>query len=151
MTKVVVSMLLSLDGFTVGPREEMDWVISKFDMEGMGLGMSKVTAGAQAFLMGRQTYKIMASAWPSQTEATSPGADVMNRTSKLVASNTLKEAPGEVRERDPAPRLPGARDPQTQTRPWKDTLPSESQACTEPSRNWTRRFVPYLAAAHAPR
>ena len=81
MTKVVVSMFLSLDGFTVGPKEEMDWVSSKFDMEGMCPDMSKATAGAQAFLMGRQTYQIMPSAWPSQTETTSPAADVMNKTS----------------------------------------------------------------------
>ena len=34
MRKVVVSMFLSLDGFVVGPREEMDWVIGNFDNEG---------------------------------------------------------------------------------------------------------------------
>jgi dihydrofolate reductase len=93
MRKVVVSMFLSLDGFVVGPREEMDWVISNFDAEGMGADMSKLQASADSFLMGRQTYQIMAGAWPNQTEATSPGADVMNNTPKLVASNTLKDTP----------------------------------------------------------
>ena len=151
MTKVVVSMYPSRDRVHRWAQRRDGLGHQQIRHGAMGPDMSKATAGAQAFFTGRQTYQIMASAWPSQTEATSPGADVMNRTSKLVASNTLKEAPGEVRERDPAPRLSGARDPQTQTRPWKDTLPSESQACTEPSRNWTRRFVPYLAAAHAPR
>ena len=86
-------MFLSLDGFVVGPREEMDWVISNFDAEGMGADMSKLQASADSFLMGRQTYQIMAGAWPNQTEATSPGADVMNNTPKLVASNTLKDTP----------------------------------------------------------
>jgi dihydrofolate reductase len=86
-------MFLSLDGFVVGPREEMDWVINNFDVEGMGPDMSKIQASADSFLMGRQTYQIMAGAWPNQTEATSPGADVMNNTPKLVASNTLKDTP----------------------------------------------------------
>jgi len=93
MRKVVVSMFLSLDGFVVGPREEMDWVISNIDAEGMGADMSKLQASADSFLMGRQTYQIMAGAWPNQTEATSPGADLMNNTPKLVASNTLKDTP----------------------------------------------------------
>ncbi len=47
------------------------------------MGSLQSTAGA--FLMGRQTYQIMASAWPNQTEATSPGADAMNKTPKIVA------------------------------------------------------------------
>src|SRR6266480_2707950 len=93
MSKVVVSMFLSLDGFVVGPREEMDWVINNFDIEGMGADMSKLQANAGTFLLGRQTYQIMAGAWPNQTETTSPGAEVMNNTPKLVASNTLKETP----------------------------------------------------------
>ena len=93
MSKVVVSMFLSLDGLVVGPKEEMDWVISNLDIEGMGADMSKLQANAGTFLLGRQTYQIMAGAWPNQTEETSPGADVMNNTPKLVASNTLRETP----------------------------------------------------------
>ena len=91
MSKVVVSMFLSLDGLVVGPKEEMDWVINDFDSEGMGADMSRLQANAGTFLLGRQTYQIMAGAWPNQTEETSPGSDVMNHTPKLVASNTLKE------------------------------------------------------------
>ncbi|OLE86398.1 MAG: hypothetical protein AUF79_15400 [Crenarchaeota archaeon 13_1_20CM_2_51_8] len=93
MSKVVVSMFLSLDGLVVGPKEEMDWVINDFDSEGMGADMSRLQANAGTFLLGRQTYQIMAGAWPNQTEETSPGSDVMNHTPKLVASNTLKETP----------------------------------------------------------
>src|SRR5207237_5154143 len=72
---------------------EMDWVINNFDVEGMGADMSKLQASAGTFLLGRQTYQVMAGAWPNQTEATSPGADVMNNTPKLVASNALRETP----------------------------------------------------------
>src|SRR5437016_12541221 len=93
MSKVVVSMFLSLDGFVVGPREEMDWVINNFDIEGMGADMSKLQANAGTFLLGRLTYQLMAGAWPNQPEATSPGADVMNNTPKLVAANTPNATP----------------------------------------------------------
>ena len=93
MRKIIVSMFTTLDGFTVGPNEEMDWVMKNFDAEGMGPDMGALQASAGAFLMGRQTYQIMASVWPNQTEATSPGADAMNNTPKIVASNTLKEVP----------------------------------------------------------
>jgi dihydrofolate reductase len=71
----------------------MDWVISNFDTESMGADMSKLQATAGTFLLGRQTYQIMAGARPNQTEATSPGADVVNNTPKLVASNSLKDIP----------------------------------------------------------
>src|SRR2546429_9633073 len=90
MSKVVVSMFLSLDGFVVGPREEMDWVINNFDIEGMGADMSKLQANAGTFLLGRLTYQIMAGAWPKQTEATPHGADVIDNQPKLAGSNTLK-------------------------------------------------------------
>ncbi len=93
MRKLIVSMFLSLDGFVVGPKEEMDWVMNNFDPEEEGPDMGKLQADAGAFLLGRQTYQIMASAWPNQTEATSPGADAMNKTPKIVASSTLKEVP----------------------------------------------------------
>src|SRR2546426_2175386 len=93
MSKVVVSMFLSLDGLVVGPKEETDWVINDFDSEGMGADMSRLQANAGTFLLGRQTYQIMAGGWPNQTEETSPRSDVMKHTPKLVASNTLKETP----------------------------------------------------------
>ncbi len=54
-------MFLSLDGFTVGPKEEMDWVMHKFDVEEMGPDMGNLQSMAGAFLMGRHPYQIMAS------------------------------------------------------------------------------------------
>jgi len=77
-------MFLSLDGFTVGPKEEMVGR-GQLRCRGNGPDMGSLQSTAGAFLMGRQTYQIMASAWPNQTEATSPGADAMNKTPKIVA------------------------------------------------------------------
>ncbi len=93
MRKLVVSMFSTLDGFVVGPNEEMDWVMGNFDAEGMGADMGALQANAGDFLLGRQTYQIMANAWPNMTEEMSPGADVMNHTPKIVASSTLTETP----------------------------------------------------------
>ncbi|MBO0888896.1 dihydrofolate reductase family protein [Candidatus Bathyarchaeota archaeon] len=93
MRKLIVSMFLSLDGLTAGPYEEMDWVMDNFDAAEMGPDMGRLQESAGAFLLGRQTYQIMANAWPNQTEETSPGADAMNKTPKIVASSTLKEVP----------------------------------------------------------
>src|ERR671922_847055 len=93
MRKLIVSMFVSLDGLTAGPREEMDWVMDNFDAAEMGPDMGRLQESAGAFLLGRQTYQIMANTWPNQTEETSPGADAMNKTPKIVASSTLKEVP----------------------------------------------------------
>ncbi len=43
-------------------------------------------------LLGRVTYEIMANAWPNSTEETSPGADKMNNTPKVIFSRTLDRA-----------------------------------------------------------
>ena len=91
MSKIVASMFMTLDGFVVGPNEEMDWV--KIDLEETGPDMGRIQSSAGAFLLGRQTYQIMAGAWPNMTEETSPGADAMNHTPKIVASSTLKQVP----------------------------------------------------------
>ena len=45
-------MFLSLDGFTVGPKEEMDWVLNNFDAEGMGPDMGNLRASPGAFPAG---------------------------------------------------------------------------------------------------
>ena len=91
MSKIVASMFMTLDGFVVGPNEEMDWV--KIDLEETGPDMGRIQSSAGAFLLGRETYQIMAGAWPNMTEETSPGADAMNHTPKIVASSTLKQVP----------------------------------------------------------
>ena len=128
MSKVVVSMFLSLDGLVVGPKEEMDWVINNFDIEGMGADMSKLQASAGTFLLGRQTYQIMAGAWPNQTEETSPGADVMNNTPKAGRfEHSQGDSMGRVRERHPTSRRRLATDSQAQGKAW-ERISSRSEA-----------------------
>src|SRR5258708_27749711 len=93
MRRLVVSMFCSLDGYVAAPNDGMDWVISGFDAKRMGADMGRLQASAGDFLLGRRTYQIMANVWPNLTEEQSSGADVMNRTPKIVASRTLSEVP----------------------------------------------------------
>ena len=43
-------------------------------------------------LLGRVTYEVMINFWPAQTEASSPGADSMNKIPKIVLSRALEIA-----------------------------------------------------------
>jgi dihydrofolate reductase len=91
MRKVIASTFLSLDGFIVGPNEDMSWVMNNFNDE-MAKYAGDLMNSMSEILLGRVTYQIMANAWPAQTEATSPGADKMNTTPKIVFSRTLDKA-----------------------------------------------------------
>lgn len=90
---LIASIFVSLDNMMVGENEDMSWVVGNFDPE-MGSDMDKdVTGSMQAILLGRITYEIMASYWPTaKVEDEGPGVDEMNLTPKLVFSRTLKKS-----------------------------------------------------------
>jgi len=92
LRKIIASEFVSADGYIVGPREDMSWVMGRFNEE-MGKYAGDLMASMDTVLLGRVTYQIMANAWPNLTEEQSPGADKMNRTPKVVLSRTLKSAP----------------------------------------------------------
>ena len=91
MRKLIASIFVSLDGFVSTENGDVSWVIKNFN-EQMGRYAADLMESMDAVLLGRGTYEIMANAWPKQTEATSPGADKMNSTPKIVFSRTLKKA-----------------------------------------------------------
>src|SRR6266487_4407120 len=94
MRKVILSNLVTLDGFFAGPNGELDWFIvneeGKKDANDL---LSKV----DAILFGRVTYQLLADYWPAA--ATNPStsksdleiADKMNNLPKIVFSKTLQE------------------------------------------------------------
>ncbi len=92
MRRIIVSEFLSADGYISGPKEDMGWVMGRFNEE-MGRYAGDLMASMDTVLLGRVTYEIMAGAWPNLTEEQSPGADRMNSAQKVVLSRTLKEAP----------------------------------------------------------
>lgn len=91
MRKVIASTFVTVDGFMVGPNEDMSWVLNNFNEE-MGKYAGDLMDSMDTILLGRITYEIMTKAWPTQTEATSPGADKMNTNPKIVFSRTLDKA-----------------------------------------------------------
>ncbi len=91
MRKIIASTFVTLDGFVVGPNEDMSWVMNNFNEE-MGEYAGDLMNSMDTILLGRVTYEVMVKAWPTQTEATAPGADKMNTTPKIVFSRSLQKA-----------------------------------------------------------
>jgi dihydrofolate reductase len=87
MRELTVDMFVSLDGFTAGPDGGQSWTFGYFGPE-FGAYAQRILADRQVMVMGRVTYEIMASSWPSSED---PLAAHMNRLPKLVFSSTLEE------------------------------------------------------------
>jgi dihydrofolate reductase len=85
MCKVVAAEYLTLDGVMENPA----WTTPYFDEE-LGEFQGELMRAADALLLGRVTYQAFAGAWPNMPDA--PGADIMNRLPKHVASRTLQTA-----------------------------------------------------------
>lgn len=91
MRKLIASIFLSLDGFVSSESGDVGWVINNFNDQ-MGKYAGDLMESMDTVVLGRVTYELMSGHWPSQTEASSPGANRMNNTPKVVFSRTLKKA-----------------------------------------------------------
>ena len=91
MRKLIASVFLSLDGMVSSQNGDVGWVINSFNDQ-MGKYAGDLMESMDTILLGRVTYEIMTRHWPFQTEETSPGAEKMNSTPKVVFSRTLKKA-----------------------------------------------------------
>ncbi len=96
MRKVIVLTFLTLDGVMQapgGPDEDTDggfeyggWIVPYFD-EQLGAIMDEQLTGPRALLLGRRTYEIFASYWPTH-ESAWPG---INAATKYVVSKRRTE------------------------------------------------------------
>ncbi len=87
MRKVIVSNLMSLDGFFEGPDQKLDWFVVDEEFLEYAEGMLR---NADTLLFGRKTYQHMADYWP-----TAPADEIenqMNNLPKIVFSRTLQSA-----------------------------------------------------------
>ncbi len=98
MTRVVVFMNLSLDGVMQAPGRPDEDVRGGFAHGGWAIpfadpAMGKVAAESMAttgaLLFGRRTYEDFYAVWPHRKN--NPFTEVLNNTTKYVASRTLKE------------------------------------------------------------
>src|SRR5512147_2916978 len=93
MRRVIVSNLISLDGFVAGPNGEIDWFTGIADKEFEASSVDLV-GSIDTMLFGRVTYELMAGYWPTATPQTDDPRiiEAMNGLPKVVFSKTLKKA-----------------------------------------------------------
>lgn len=101
MRRVVLDVLLSLDGFFTDPKDQIDWFT--FDEESMAWSR-QIMEKSDTILFGRTTYEMMASYWPTADRA-EPLTDMINARPKIVFSKSLTTGawpPSTVVREDPA-------------------------------------------------
>jgi dihydrofolate reductase len=86
MRKVILSIMVSVDGFIEGPNKELDWHV--FDEEMEEHMSTQVLNKVDGILLGRVAYQLMADYWPTATDSIAPQ---MNDLPKIVFSRTLEK------------------------------------------------------------
>ncbi|MFN8372993.1 MAG: dihydrofolate reductase family protein [Anaerolineae bacterium] len=93
MRKVISLIHLSLDGYTAGPNDELDWIAYDSELEADAHAMHDLT---DAVIWGRRTYEGMASYWltipgnPESTPAEREHARWLDNATKIIVSRTLE-------------------------------------------------------------
>ncbi len=89
MRKVIVSNLVTLDGFFEGKNGELDWFIVDEEFFDYVKEMFK---SVDTILYGRKTYEMMADYWPEAEDNDPTITHFMNKLPKIVFSKTLANA-----------------------------------------------------------
>lgn len=87
MRNLIVSNLMSLDGFFEGPNQELDWFVVEEEFLQYA---RELLRSVDTLVFGRKTYQHMADYWPSAPS--DEIADKMNNLPKIVFSKTMKTA-----------------------------------------------------------
>jgi len=87
MRRLIVSNVMSLDGFFEGPNHEFNWFTPDEEFFAYAREMLR---SVDTILFGRRTYEHMANYWPSAPR--DEIADAMNSLPKVVFSSTLENA-----------------------------------------------------------
>jgi dihydrofolate reductase len=87
LRRLIVSEMVTVDGFFAGPNGELDWFVQD---EALDKFANDLLESVDTILYGRATYQMMAGYWP---HARGSFADRTNRLPKLVFSATLDETP----------------------------------------------------------
>jgi dihydrofolate reductase len=92
MRKVIVSNLVTVDGFFAGPNGEIDWFVWDDGLRDYSIDMLSTV---DTLLFGRVTYQLMANYWPTATEDAII-AERMNNLPKIVFQRRWKELNGKM-------------------------------------------------------
>lgn len=90
MRKVIVSEMVTPDGFFAGPNGEIDWFLWNEETAKYAIDLISTV---DTILFGRVTYELMASYWPFASAPTDDPIiiDEMNNLPKIVFSKTLEK------------------------------------------------------------
>lgn len=89
MRKIIVSNLVSLDGYFEGMNQDLSWFM--VDEEFFDYAR-KLLHEADTILFGRTTYQQMAAYWPNTKDNDAVITEKMNSLKKIVFSKTLDKA-----------------------------------------------------------
>lgn len=89
MRKLILSMMVSVNGFIEDPKKDISWHV--WDKE-MDKYMNSFLSKIDTILLGRIAYQLMADYWPSASTEDSFITGQMNALPKIVFSKTLKKA-----------------------------------------------------------
>lgn len=79
MGKIILSMMMTLDGFVAGTNNELDWVVWEDEMD---RDAAELMQSVDTMLVGYGAYKDMATYWPAAL--TKPGSDSEGAFAKLI-------------------------------------------------------------------
>ncbi|TVZ26926.1 dihydrofolate reductase [Gillisia sp. Hel_I_86] len=85
MRKIILSMMVSLDGYIEGTNNDIHWHVWDDKMEDYMMDFFQTV---DTFIYGRKSYELMLGYWSGQTGAF---ADMMNKTPKIVFTKTLEK------------------------------------------------------------
>ena len=93
MRRLIVSNMMSLDGFVAGPNGELDWFVFEGFMKNTDFGQyaRDLISSVGAILLGRRTYEEFLSYWPEATDDDPVVTERMNNLPKIVFSKSLEK------------------------------------------------------------
>ena len=94
MGRIILQMMMTVDGYVAGPNDELDWIDND---PIMGEAHFALAEGADAAMIGHNVYQGMAAFWPqaaANPDAANNEAEfgkLMNEMRKIVISTKLEE------------------------------------------------------------
>jgi dihydrofolate reductase len=97
MGRLTAFLHVTVDGFFAGPRGEIDWFKSIQKSDDYDAYTHEQAGSGDTLVFGRTTYEMMKSYWPTPEAIRQDPrmAEVVNKSPKIVFSNTLKDPPEE--------------------------------------------------------